>query len=384
MVVLAERFARLDREDRSRVGLFALAALTMIAMALMVMLSDAALTIALAFMVLVATVLDRKFGLPPLGLFVQAGVAVVSWRLVFESGFYWAFNAPFWEFEGTYVAVLVMFAGSRFLMGASGHVKTIAVVGVSFWTLAAVFTSVLIMRLIEIWWPGKDDSHAAVSLVALVWLVSMANQIYRLNTPGISRRLRIVLAILYAVPGFGALFVATFGLNPLMSGRETAFGPYLMDSLFIAYGLPALFFFGFVIWIAGAKKWLRRGGIGFGISYAGLYVALEIRRFWRGDTLAVPGTTDPELYSYTVAMLLASAGLLFYAFYRHSVWLRKLALVGIGLTVAKVFLIDVSGLTGLTRVFSFLVLGLVLAGLAWLDRWFGARDEVEEGKTASD
>jgi uncharacterized membrane protein len=45
----------------------------------------------------------------------------------------------------------------------------------------------------------------------------------------------------------------------------------------------------------------------------------------------------------------------------------------IGLTVAKVFLIDASGLSGLTRVFSFLALGLSLAGLAWLNRWAALR-----------
>jgi len=37
--------------------------------------------------------------------------------------------------------------------------------------------------------------------------------------------------------------------------------------------------------------------------------------------------------------------------------------------VAKVFLLDASGLTGLTRVVSFAGLGLSLAGLAWLNRW---------------
>ena len=70
-------------------------------------------------------------------------------------------------------------------------------------------------------------------------------------------------------------------------------------------------------------------------------------------------------------MLIASTGLLFYASYSHSNWFRKLALAGIGLTVAKEFLIDVSGLTGLTRVFSFLILGLAVAALAWQNRWFG-------------
>ena len=34
-----------------------------------------------------------------------------------------------------------------------------------------------------------------------------------------------------------------------------------------------------------------------------------------------------------------------------------------------------SGLSGLTRVFSFLALGLSLAALAWLNRWAAARAE---------
>jgi uncharacterized membrane protein len=46
----------------------------------------------------------------------------------------------------------------------------------------------------------------------------------------------------------------------------------------------------------------------------------------------------------------------------------------IAVTVAKVFLIDAAGLTGLTRVASFLGLGLSLAGLAWLNRWAGGAD----------
>ena len=96
-------------------------------------------------------------------------------------------------------------------------------------------------------------------------------------------------------------------------------------------------------------------------------------RFWRGDDLGVPGTSQPELYSYTVALLILGAVLLWQAIARHSVPLRRIGMGVIALTVAKVFLIDASGLSGLTRVFSFLALGLSLAGLAWLNRWAALR-----------
>ena len=55
--------------------------------------------------------------------------------------------------------------------------------------------------------------------------------------------------------------------------------------------------------------------------------------------------------------------------------MRKVGLFEIGAVVDKVFFIDISGLEGLTRVFSLLVLGLSLAGLAWLNRW--AQEKVE-------
>jgi len=60
--------------------------------------------------------------------------------------------------------------------------------------------------------------------------------------------------------------------------------------------------------------------------------------------------------------------LLLLAYKRSSVSLRKLAMAGVGLTIAKVFLVDMSGLSGLTRVFSFMGLGLALLGLTWLNR----------------
>ena len=82
---------------------------------------------------------------------------------------------------------------------------------------------------------------------------------------------------------------------------------------------------------------------------------------------------DAELYSYTVALLLASAGLLLLAFWRRSDTLRRLAMAGVVLTIAKVFLVDMNGLSGLTRVFSFMGLGLALVGLAWLNRVMNAQ-----------
>lgn len=375
MVLLAERFARKFIEDRSAAAYFSLAAMTMISLALTLMLTATALTLALSVMVLGATYLDRRFNLPALCLFVITATGVISWRLVLDPGVFRMAYMPFSEFVLTFAGTLLLLFAARLLLKRSPRTTTFAFVDSAFWSLSAVFLSLLIGRVIDIYWPTRTDSHAVISLVALVWLVSAANQLWRMQFNETRRWIRITLAIVYGLAGFGALAGSTFIINPLVSEWNAAFGPYIIDSLFVAYALPALFFVAVAANFTHLPRWLRFGLGGIGVFYTGLYVALEIRRFWRGDVLHVPGTTDPELYSYTVAMLLCATGLLFYAFYRRNNMLRKLALVGIGLTVAKVFLIDVSGLTGLTRVFSFLILGLSLAGLAWLDRWFGAKSD---------
>ena len=85
------------------------------------------------------------------------------------------------------------------------------------------------------------------------------------------------------------------------------------------------------------------------------------------------GITQGEISTYTGAMLLLGAALFYQAVASGSALLRRAGLTLIGLTVAKVFLIDAAGLTGLVRVGSFLALGLSLAGLAWLDRWASGR-----------
>jgi uncharacterized membrane protein len=113
-----------------------------------------------------------------------------------------------------------------------------------------------------------------------------------------------------------------------------------------------------------------------------IWAVLEIRRLWWGDWIGAQDVMQGELYSYTLAMLALGAVLLWQALARRSLRLQRLAMAVIALTVAKVFLWDASGLSGLTRVLSFAGLGLSLAGLAWLNRW--ARGAMVEGSEPRD
>ena len=72
----------------------------------------------------------------------------------------------------------------------------IVVVESAVWTLAGVGVSVLLFR----WFDGGLDSHWGISLMVLIWLISMANQLYRTKVAGLMRRVRFALAGVFALP----------------------------------------------------------------------------------------------------------------------------------------------------------------------------------------
>lgn len=364
MVFFAERVARRDGDDKRRVAYFALAALTMITYGLVVMLSSAALTVALAVMVLGAAMIDRRLNLPLIGFFVQVGVIVIGWRLVFMPGIDWASRAPIWEVLLAYLGSAALLGAAWVVLGKRQRTGPRITVESGVWSIIGVLGSVLLGRALG---RGFDD-HWGVSLLASVWMMLMLVQLYRLRAGGALRWVRIVLASVYGLVagvGYGLLF--TF-MHPVIGLYGRVIGPPVFNSLMVAFVIPALIF-GVGVWkLPDLNRPLRLGFIALSAIFAANYVGLEIRHLWRGDNLMVDGTSAPELYSYTIALLLGSVGLLFLAFNRRSTTLRRIATIGVALTIAKVFLIDMSGLTGLLRVASFLGLGLSLAALGWLYR----------------
>lgn len=381
MTLLAERCA-IDADSarlKLRVGLFAVAALTMIALALFLLLTNSALTLALAVMVLLTSLLDRKYNLPVLGWFLQLGVAVISYRLIFDPGLFWAiYRASLLQALLAYGGTIALLAAAWAVLRASVRLKSQVIVESALWTIGAVFVCVLLFQLFD---HANFGSHWGIGLLATVWLASAANQAYRLNIPDRPLRwLRIFLCAVFALFAFACLGLQFAFVHPLEYSSETVLGPPVFDSLAVAY-LPVAVVFAVTAWkLSEPRSIFRNLLMALSGLYGATYVGLEIRRVWRGRDLSVPGVTDAELYSYTLAMLTAAMLLLMLAFSRRSVTLRKLAMSGVALTIAKVFLIDMSNLSGLTRVFSFMGLGLALVTLAWLNRKMTAQWDRSEQK----
>lgn len=377
MTLLALRYARADGGDLRRVAYATLSALSLIALALFLVTTKAALTLALAVLALVAALLDRRFRLPEMGLFVQAATVVLSWRLVVDPGLDWALAAPLVQVVLAFGGTLAALAATWVVLRPLQRVMALGVVESALAGLSVIFVNVLISRWLLARGMGDLEGHWQVGVRLLPFLALMAVQLYRAELGGKLRRLRLALAGMAAVCAAGLVVMSLTVANPLLQGPWQAgaavLGPYVLDTLFLAYGLPGLVLLALGLRfapVAGRPLW-QRAALGVGAVLTLFWIALEIRRFWQGDILGVPGVRQEELYSYTVAMLVIGAGLLYQAIARRSATLRAVAMGVIGLTAAKVFLIDAAGLTGLTRVLSFLGLGLSLAGLAWLNRWAG-------------
>ncbi len=78
MTLLAERSAKRWPQDMRPAALFAMSALSLIAFALMLILSTAELSIAIAVMIVIAALIDRRLDMPWLGMFIQLAVAVLG------------------------------------------------------------------------------------------------------------------------------------------------------------------------------------------------------------------------------------------------------------------------------------------------------------------
>ncbi|MEI2806652.1 MAG: DUF2339 domain-containing protein [Albidovulum sp.] len=380
MAGLATAFARSDGGDMRRAAYMVLSTLSLIALALFLIVTKGALTLALSVLLVVAAALDRRFRLPEMGVFIQAGVLLLGWRLVIDPGLPWAIDtAALWEAVAAYGGVAAAAAAALWLTAGLSRPGARAFLESGGASAAALLGNVLVSR----WLTGGEGndlgSHWGLALNAMPWLIVALAQLYRMTLPGWMRKVRGAVAAVAGLIWAGGTFASLTLANPVMAdwGGEAHLvrGPLALDTLMVAYLLPGLILLAAWRSLGHLPGWLRAAVLAAGAALSSVYVLLEIRRFWRGPDLSVPGVTQPELYSYTIALMAVGAALLYQAIARQSQGLRRIAMTVIALTIAKVFLIDASGLTGLTRVFSFLALGLSLAALAWLNRWAAGRGE---------
>jgi uncharacterized membrane protein len=320
-----------------------------------------------------------------MGWFVQLGAMVLSWRLVADPGLPWAAAAPIWAVLASYLGVAAACGASLRLLPAPRLLPRAVLESLGLSALALLL-NVLVLRQFQSslqtdgsWSFDLSESHWGAAVYALPWLILALGQCWRARvTTGMMLRVRLLIAAGAGLLAAGGLLLALLPMNPLFAGwdedpRGWVRGPMLLNSLFIAYAVPGL-----ILLLAAPRLEVLHARLRLALRLAGAvllvaYAGEAIRHVWQGRWIGGPGVLQGELYSYTLALMLTGAGLLWQALAKRSALLRRVAMAVIALTVAKVFLWDVSGLSGLVRVLSFAGLGLALAGLAWLNRWAGQR-----------
>ncbi|MBN8293804.1 DUF2339 domain-containing protein [Rhodobacter sp. NTK016B] len=377
--------ARRDQGQGARLGAALVGTYTMIALAMTLLISEAALSMALAVLLVSAGAMDRRFNLPALGWVMGLGALALGWRLMLVPGL-----GPLLDGEVstldvwlTFVAVL---AGP---LAALALIRSLTPHPARDWgrvvaeTTLSASVPVVLMVIFGRFLDGIS-AHAGLGIEASVLIAMAWVQAERAERLSSSRAMLLVRRILCWGLGIAAAFCLWVGaviLSPVVGFGSSVSGWPILNDLALAYGAPAL-----LLWWTFRKQGGKRGLLGrlTALALLGIWIATVIRHLWHGSagmTLDA-GFLQGELYAYTLALLAAGAVAMAVALRtgRHMIRVAGLALIGVA--AAKAFLIDASGLSGLMRVGAFLGLGLSLVALAWLNAWVTARMPKREPKIA--
>lgn len=332
-----------------------------LSLAAVIWLADATLTLAFALQLITLSLLQQRYQLQWLPWVIRLLLAVViarltfnPWLLTYDSSSHWSL----WTYGGTtvcaFAAAWILRHDDRltaWLQGAAAHLLVL--------TLAAE---------VRYWLYDGDIfrhqySFLEASLNTLIWGSAGAVYLWRARLSERLRRFYQVIATLHLLAAAGNhLLWVVLWYNPLWQGSEIGPTP-LWNLLLLSYGLPSML----MLWL-----WrLLPARIGRPVALAAglnglLLVSMEIRHLWQGQLSLARPTPDGELYTYSAVWLLLASAALLAGSWRERRGLYRSGMALLLVVVAKLFLIDMSDLTGLWRVASFMGLGLALLALAWL------------------
>jgi uncharacterized membrane protein len=350
------------------IALFATGTLAAIALALTFALEKGWLTIALALMSLGTAWISMQRPIPFLRWLAAILAGIVTARIVYEPlivggdvGVTPIFN---WLLWGYGIPALSFWGASHLLRrrGDDAPLRTVE-------SAAILFTVLLAFMEIRHWANGGNiyRNFADLPEIALQVCVALAMAIglerLRIRTGSIVHNISAILLTLFA--GFATVFGLMLLETPIL--WPTDVGGVFFNLLLLGYAMPAVLALLLSYAVAGRRRAAYANTIAaFALMLALTYVTFEIRRLYHGPILSRGPTTGAEQYSYSVVWLafgvvLLGAGILF-----NSRRARLASAIVIALTIAKVFVVDISTLTDVYRALSFICLGLVLLPIGWL------------------
>jgi uncharacterized membrane protein len=349
------------------IALFATGTLAAIALALTFALEKGWLTIALALMSLGTAWISMQRPIPFLRWLAAILAGIVVARIGYEPrivgdavGATPIFNWLLWG----YGLPALSFWGASILLRRRGDDAPLRMVEAA----AILFTVLLAFMEIRhavnngnIYGPPSLAEIALQVCGALAMAIGLER--LRIRTGSVVHNVAAILLTVFA--GLATVFGLMLLETPIIWPIDV--GGVFFNLLLLGYAIPAVLALLLSYAVAGGRPARYANTIAaFALVLALTYVTFEIRRLYHGPVLSRGPTTGAEQYTYSVAWLafgvvLLGAGILF-----NSQRARLASALVIALTIAKVFVIDISTLSDVYRALSFICLGLVLLPIGWL------------------
>jgi len=348
-------------------ALFATGTLAAMALALTFALDKGWLTIALALTSLGAAWVSTQRPIPFLRVLSSILAGIVVLRIAYEPrivgdavGTTPIFN---WLLWGYGIPALSFWAASIFLRRQADDVPLRCVQAA-----AILFTVLLVFLEIRHAINGgnvyRDSSGLTETGLQVCAALAMAIGLerLRLRSGGIIHNVGAILLTLFA--GAATLVGLLLIDNPYL-WWSTVDGEFI-NELLLGYAAPAILALLLSYAVAGHRSAAYGNTIAAGALVLALsYVTLEIRRLYHGPSMYRGPIYEVEQYTYSIAWLAFGVLLLVIGLLVSSQRARLASAVVIALTIAKVFLVDLSTLEGVYRALSFMGLGLVLVAIGW-------------------
>jgi len=349
-------------------ALFATGTLAALALAFTFALEKGWLTIALALMSLGTAWISMQRPIPFLRTLAAILAGIVVLRIGYEPriagdnvGTTPIFN---WLLLGYGIPALSFWLGAHFLRkrGDDAPLRSIEAAAILFTVLLAFLEIRHYVNNGNIYRLSSDLIEIGLQVgVALAMAIGLER--LRVRSGSIIHNIGALLLTWFA--GLATLFGLFFIANPSIWRIEIAGAA--VNPLILGYAIPAVLALLLSYAVAGRRAAAYANTIAGGALVLALaYITLEIRRLYHGPYLNGSTTFDAEQYTYSVAWLAFGVVLLGLGLFLPSQRARLASAVIIGITILKVFLIDMSNLTGAWRAFSFIGLGLVLVAIGWL------------------
>ena len=354
-----------DEQGSGVVATYLIAALFALTLGLCMLLERAALTVALALIAPATAIVYSRRPLPALRPLALVPAALYAARLIWDPaivgsdlGTMPVFN---WLLFG-YGIPAMGFAATAWLLSLHGRDRWLEAAEGAAVASATLAIAVIGLHAIE---PGEvfspiDTLPEAAFLVLVGGGVALG--LLRLRATGASTTLRGAADLLGYAGMAGAILGLIGAFNPLWTGEPIGGGVFVNKLLF-AYLLTGLLYGAVGYLSATQRPEYSRAAYAVGGILVFAWVSLTIRHWFHPVSLDTGVTTDPELYAYSAAWLVIGITLLASGMVSGVPALRLLSGVVIVAVVVKVFIIDMSNLTGFLRALSFIGLGAVLVAI---------------------